>query len=53
MKRILVALITAGLALPVFAMAQQDQPKTEKSSKKKKTAKKKTDKRKAEQPKAQ
>jgi Ni/Co efflux regulator RcnB len=52
MKRILVALITAGLVLPVFAMAQQDQPKAEKSSKKK-TAKKKTSKKKAEQPKAQ
>ncbi len=52
MKRILVALISAGLVLPVFAMAQgQEQPKAEKG--KKKTAKKKTNKRKAEEPKAQ
>ncbi len=52
MKRILVALVTAGLVLPVFAMAQQDQPKAEKSGKKK-SPKKKSGKKKAEQPKAQ
>ncbi len=54
MKKLVVALLAAAIALPTFAMAQEQKTdETAKTAKKKKGGKKKTEKKKAEEPKAQ